>query len=112
MHVVRFGDAPIYQADGHHGTTLRRLQGREASPAQHLWIGLSEIAPGGEIAFAAAGDEKLYVVVEGCLHFESEDGAAVLQRLDSCRFAPLERRRIRNMGAEPALLLLAMPTPK
>ena len=47
MDVVRFHDAPSYEAPGHTGFSMFRLQGLEASPSVAMWVGLSVIAPGG-----------------------------------------------------------------
>ena len=47
MHVVRFAEAPPYEATGHHAMRMVRLQGREAGPSDTLWLGVSRIEPGG-----------------------------------------------------------------
>ena len=40
MHVTRISAAPEYQAPNHVDMTCLRLQGREAGPAEQLWLGL------------------------------------------------------------------------
>ncbi len=41
MHIVRFDAAPAYEAPGHDLMRMVRLQGREAGPADSLWLGVS-----------------------------------------------------------------------
>lgn len=117
MHVTRIADAPEYLAPNHVGMTTLRLQGHEAGPAEQLWLGLSVIAPGGHTGMDPSPLEKHYVVIEGELTLVGQaDGAepqqAVLRALDSCRFAPGERRQLVNHGRGVAKVLLAMPLPR
>ncbi len=112
MHVVRIEEAPRYDAPGHALMAMRRLQGREAGPAQQLWIGLSVIEPGGGTSLAASEVEKFYVVLEGELEVGTQGetpATARLQALDSCRIAPGEPRRLLNPGTAPCRVLLVMP---
>ena len=113
MHVVRFEQAPGYEAPGHFDIAMRRLQGREAGPSESVWLGLSTIAPGGRIDASASAVEKFYVVVEGQLQVTAvQDGrevVAVLGPLDSCRIAGGESRALFNTTALPVKVLLVMP---
>lgn len=114
MHVVPFHDAPAYEAPGHAGMAMRRLQGMEAGPSDTVWIGLSVIEPGGGTTFTASDVEKFYVCIDGEVQVAAATGgavpaAAVLRPLDSCRIAPGEARRLTNTGKSPAKLLLVMP---
>lgn len=114
MHVVPIAQAPSYDAPGHHAMAMRRLQGREAGPSDSVWIGLSEIAPGGGTTAAASGVEKFYVVLEGHVDVAAntatgEASRARLGPLDSCRIAPGESRQLSNPGDRPCRLLLVMP---
>lgn len=114
MHLVRYDAAPAYTAPGHDRMAMRRLQGREAGPADTLWIGVSEIAPGGGTTLAASPVEKFYVVLVGTLEVHAEGGAdgAATARLaphDSVRIAPGEARRLHNPGTESCSVLLVMP---
>ncbi|HXD04841.1 MAG TPA: cupin domain-containing protein [Burkholderiaceae bacterium] len=114
MHVVRFSQAPFYEAPGHMGMIMRRLQGREAGPSDTVWMGLSTIEPGGGTTTSASAVEKFYVVIEGRLEVRAQDGAdhvmvALLDPLDSCRIAAGESRRLLNPGPVPCKLLLVMP---
>jgi len=105
--------APEYRAPNHFDMRCLRLQGREAGPAEQLWLGMSIIAPGGHTALEASPIEKHYVVLEGELTLVGEiDGRlqqALLTRFDSCRFAPGEKRQLMNRTEREARVLLAMP---
>ena len=113
MHLVRHDDAPPYDAPGHAGMRMRRLQGREAGPSDSVWLGLSIIEPGGGTTLNASDSEKFYLVIEGELQVETADGdaraTATLRPLDSCRIAPGESRRLLNAGHHVCKLLLVMP---
>lgn len=113
MHVVLKAQAPAYEAPGHSAMSMQRLQGREAGPSDTVWIGLSVIEPGGGTTLSASAVEKFYVVVDGELEITGELGDAthteVLRRLDSCRIAPTEARRLFNRSDRAASVLLVMP---
>ncbi|MCR0980718.1 cupin domain-containing protein [Roseomonas populi] len=113
MNVTRFDEARPYEAPGHFDMRMFRLQGREAGPSDTLWMGLSWLLPGGQTTLDASPIEKHYVVVEGELTVVAEiDGRreeATLARLDSCRIAPGEGRKLENRTNRPAAVLLAMP---
>jgi hypothetical protein len=113
MNVTRFDQAPEYVAPNHFDMLCQRLQGREAGPAEQLWLGVSTIAPGGHTGLDGSPMEKHYVVLEGELALIGEiDGVrqeALLGRFDSCRFAPGEKRQLVNRSPQPARVLLAMP---
>lgn len=113
MNVTRFDASPEYVAPNHHGMRCLRLQGREAGPAEQLWLGVSIIAPGGHTSLDASPIEKHYVVLAGELTIVSElDGQtseASLRLHDSCCIAPGEKRQLVNRSAAEARVLLAMP---
>ena len=111
MHVVRLTDAPRYEAPGHHDMRMFRLQGREAGPSEVMWMGMSQLLPGGRIDPSASPEEKFYLVLEGEVTFETPDGVVTLGVWDSCRIAPNESRALRNETKRPATVLLAMPLP-
>lgn len=87
-----------------------RLQGHEAGPADTIWMGLSTIEPSGYTSLAASPQEKRYVVLQGEVAVCTQYHATTLYRYDSCRLAPGEARALRNDSAEPAMILLAMPS--
>ncbi len=113
MHVTRIDAAPEYQAPNHFGMRCLRLQGREAGPAEQLWLGMSIIEPGGHTGLDPSPMEKHYVVLEGSLTLVGEVNGmreqSVLAVHDSCRFAPGEKRQLINHTERPARVLLAMP---
>jgi uncharacterized cupin superfamily protein len=112
MHIVKFAEAIPYSARGHHEMSMVRLQRREASPSDHLWLGISVIAPGGGTTLSGSPDEKMYVVLDGELHVSNGKTEATLTRWDSCRVAAGEERRLLNRSEAPATVLLAMPLPR
>jgi uncharacterized cupin superfamily protein len=113
MHVVTHCEAPMYQASGHTLTLMRRLQGMEAGPSDTLWVGLSEIDPGGGVASWASDVEKFYVCLEGEIEIAATKGdttiATVLRPLDSCRIEPHEARQLTNRSKKVARILLVTP---
>ena len=109
MHVVRFADAPPYDAPGHELMRMVRLQGREAGPADTVWLGASVIEPGGGTTLDASGVEKIYVVLDGEVTISNGQTEIRLKRWDSCRIAPAEGRQLRNDTEQSATILLVMP---
>ena len=90
MNVTRFRDAPEYFPPNHFGMQCIRLQGREAGPAESLWLGVSTIEPGGHTTMDGSGVEKHYVVLEGQVCVDADGVEVELQVFDSCRLAPGE----------------------
>ncbi len=114
MHVTRIEQAPAYEAPNHIDMRCLRLQGKEAGPSQQMWMGMSQLLPGGHTGLDASPMEKLYLVLEGRLHVIAEqDGLQQEQELgpwDSCRIAPGEKRQLVNRSPRPAVVVLVMPT--
>lgn len=111
MHIVRFDEAPSYDAPGHALMQMARLQGREAGPTDAVWLGISTIAPGGGTTLDASGVEKLYVVLDGTVTVSNGQDKVSLGRWDSCRIAPGEGRQLSNDTDKDASILLVMPLP-
>jgi mannose-6-phosphate isomerase-like protein (cupin superfamily) len=109
MNVTRLADAPAYCPENHFDMRCLRLQGHEAGPTDTLWLGLSQLLPGGRTTLEAAVVEKLYVVLEGSVTVSNGDEEVTLEPWDSCRIAPGEKRRLENRTNRPASILLAMP---
>jgi quercetin dioxygenase-like cupin family protein len=109
MHITRFAEAPAYFPPAHYDMRCLRLQGKEAGPSEQLWLGMSQILPGGRTDPDASPIEKIYFVVEGELTVETPDGVALLKPYDSCRIAPGESRALKNTTNKPVMVLLAMP---
>lgn len=114
MNVTRFANAPDYFPANHDGMRCRRLQGHEAGPAEALWMGVSEIEPGGHTDLKGSPVEKHYVVLRGELTVVAQEPGRPAEEhrlgpLDSCRIAPNEARQLVNRSGEVVLVLLAMP---
>jgi hypothetical protein len=113
MHVVTHTEAPMYQASGHSLMLMRRLQGLEAGPSDTLWVGLSEIDPGGGTTGGGSDVEKFYVCLEGEVEITATRAgttiASVLRALDSCRIEPGEIPQLTNRSKKVARVLLVMP---
>ena len=109
MHITHLASAPAYEAPGHTAMRMLRLQGREAGPADTLWLGLSHLLPGGGTTLDASPQEKLYVVLEGEVTISNGTETATLGPWDPCRIAPGEPRSLVNRTNRPASVLLAMP---
>lgn len=108
MEVTRAAEAPRYEAPGHHGMAMVRLQGREASRAEAMWVGLSHVLPGGGTTLSASPQEKIYIVVAGELTVRTETSEATLGPLDSCVIPPGEARALENRSPLPASVILVM----
>ena len=74
MHLTRFDEAPAYHPPEHFDMRCLMLQGRDAGPSDTLWLGMSQILPGGHTSLSASPSEKFYVVIEGELTIETPDG--------------------------------------
>ncbi|HEY2048556.1 MAG TPA: cupin domain-containing protein [Caulobacteraceae bacterium] len=109
MKVTRLADAPAYFPANHFDMRCLRLQGHEAGPSDTLWLGLSQLLPGGRTTLDAAAVEKLYVVLEGSVTVSNGEEEVTLEPWDSCRIAPGEGRQLENRTNRPASILLAMP---
>ena len=103
----------MYQASGHSLILMRRLQGMEAGPSDTLWVGVSEIDPGGGATSSASDVERFYVCLEGEIEIAATKGyttrATVLRPLDSCRIEPHEAPQLTNRSKSVAKVLLVMP---
>ena len=109
MKVNRIGDAQPYEAPKHFDMRGLRLQGFDASPTSAFWVGLSHFLPGGGAESDATALEKVYVVVDGTVRVETDQGEVDLGPLDSVWLAAGERRSIVNPTNRPASMLVVMP---
>ena len=101
MQVVKFTDAPFYTAPGHEDVVARRLQGGEASAADFALVGHSTLRAGAVIPMDAGTFGKVYVVTQGALTIEQQDGAKhVLTVGDSIFIAAGEGRAVLNESGE------------
>jgi quercetin dioxygenase-like cupin family protein len=112
MEIVTFASAPFYTAPNHDGVTARRLQGGEASAADFAWVGYSEFPTGVVVPMDAGATGKIYVVTQGSLTVEQEDGVRHrLQLWDSIFIASGEARSIINDSGEAAAIIVITPSP-
>ncbi len=113
MDVVKFANAPFYTAPDHEEIVARRLQGGEASAADFVMVGHSSFPDGAVIPMGAGTFGKVYVVTEGALTIEQEDGVRhVLHTGDSIFIAAGEARAMRNEGGSPAAMIVVTPPPQ
>jgi mannose-6-phosphate isomerase-like protein (cupin superfamily) len=113
MHITRFNEAKTYIAPNHDNMTCLRLQGKEASPCEQMWMGMSVYEPGGQTGFDGSDVEKIYLVIEGeiTVYFELDDGTkseAVLRPNDSCVFLRGQKRQFKNLSNQIAKVVLIM----
>ncbi|TGD42486.1 cupin domain-containing protein [Pseudotabrizicola sediminis] len=108
MQITRITDARRYDAPEHFDMACLRLQGKEATATQSMWMGMSTLLPGGHTSLKASPQEKLYIVISGHVTLGNGKEDAVLGPLDSCAFAPGEARALRNDTDLPATVLLIM----
>lgn len=109
MQITRYDEAKPYEAPEHFGMACLRLQGKEATQTDTVWLGLSQMLPGGHTSLKDAAVEKIYVVIDGQVTVQTNSGEFVLNRMDSCRLAPGEARALRNNTNKTASILLVMP---
>ncbi|CAN5378636.1 hypothetical protein BH10PSE18_BH10PSE18_02250 [soil metagenome] len=112
MHVTRWDQAPAYEAPNHFDMRCLRLQGRNAGPSTQMWMGVSQVLPGGHTTLDPSPMEKIYLVLEGQLtivsEFEGRRDEQLLGKWDSCRFAPGEKRQLINSTSRQAIVALVM----
>ncbi|MCV7200354.1 beta-D-galactosidase [Mycobacterium angelicum] len=111
MKVTRASAAPPYAAPAHHNVSMTRLQGHEAGHTERFWVGMSRYHPGGTAEKESAGEETVYVVLDGELVITTDTGDTVLNRLDSVHLAKGEVRSIQNRSDREALLLVTIAHP-
>ena len=71
MQVTRYSEAKPYEAPEHYDMRCLRLQGKEATATDTIWIGLSHLLPGGRTSLKDSPVEKIYTVVAGEVTVES-----------------------------------------
>lgn len=111
MNLTRAAEAPAYLAPAHRDVRTNRLQGHEAGPTERFWVGISRYCPGGTAEWAPAGEETVYVVLDGELVVTTEVAETVLGRLDSMHLKQGECRSIQNRSDAEVLMLVAIAHP-
>ncbi|WP_420006448.1 cupin domain-containing protein [Arenibacterium sp. LLYu02] len=108
MRITRISEARGYEAPEHYDMACLRLQGKEASEAGSMWMGMSHLLPGGHTSLKASAQEKIYLVLAGEVTMSNGTETAVLGVMDSCFIAAGESRALRNETNLPATILLVM----
>lgn len=108
MQVTRIAEAPAYEAPEHFDMACLRLQGREASETDAMWVGMSHLLPGGHTTLKASPQEKIYVVIEGQVTIRNGTEEATLGPLDTVVISRGEPRALSNETNRPATVLLLM----
>ena len=111
MDVVKFADAPFYNAPDHDDVIARRLQGGPASKADFALVGHSTFPAGATVPMGAGPTGKVYVVTEGVITIERADGVRhVLGTGDSVFIAAGEARGVSSeSGASAAMIVITPP---
>jgi quercetin dioxygenase-like cupin family protein len=108
MHVTLAPQAQPYEAPGHAGVQMWRLQGMEASPLEGVWSARLELAPGAHIAPKASPAAKLYIVASGAVRLRGGQQTVELTAGDTAFVLPHEEREIWGHTQQPACLYLVM----
>jgi quercetin dioxygenase-like cupin family protein len=108
MQITRIASAPRYTAPEHFDMACLRLQGREATSTEAMWVGMSHLLPGGHTSLKGSPQEKIDVVLEGQVTIRTETEEATLDPLDSVVIARGEARALENRTNRPATILLLM----
>lgn len=111
MHLIRFEDAPEYEATGHAGVVARRIQGREAGGPQSLSVTISEYPPGSGGESSIGASEVVYVVLAGQMRIVHRGTPMDLSVGDSVSFGVGDDRASYNVTGEHARLLVIHQTP-
>lgn len=106
MNLVRLADAPLYDPRNHPGVIARRIQGREAGGPRGVYVSLSEYPPGSGGSSVTATTEVVYVVIEGTMRIEHDNGFDELSAGDSIAFEPGESRSAHNLSDTMARLIV------
>ncbi|WP_417669241.1 cupin domain-containing protein [Roseibium sp.] len=108
MQTTRIGDAHTYDAPEHFDMACLRLQGKEATRTEGMWMGMSHLLPGGRTSLKASPQEKLYLVVSGEVTVGNGNEEVTLGPLDSCVIGRGEPRVLENRTTLPATIVLVM----
>ena len=112
MHVTRFDRRPPTRRPTTSTCAACACRARRPGRSTQMWMGMSQILPGGHTGLDGSPIEKLYLVLEGQLtvvaELDGERDEQVLGPYDSCRFAPGEKRQLANRSNRPVLVALVM----
>jgi quercetin dioxygenase-like cupin family protein len=111
VRVTRLDQAPAYHPPLHREVAALRLQGHEAGDTSRFWVGLSYYLPGGAADESPVREETVYVVLDGELVLHAEGGEETLRPYDSVHLSRGTVRKVLNVSARPATLLVAIAHP-
>ena len=106
MTITRFDDAKPYSAPGHSDMVAMLLQGRDVTPCDKFWVGMSTFLPGGGADWGSADNHKVYVVIEGTMTVRDKNSTFELGPNDSLHLAPGYEREIVNKTNYPVRMLV------
>ena len=110
MDIVRFTEALTYTSKGHEDVSARRLQGGEASSADFATVGISSFPNGAIVPMDVGKLGRIYVVTEGSITIEKEDGELyVLHCWDSIFIPAGEARAVRNESGATSSIIVISP---
>ena len=101
-------DALAYEAPGHHGMRMRRIQGKEVSPLPDLWSACLDLEPGGHVEPKGSPAGKLYLLTQGEVWFRGGAQEVVMHPGDSVFVPPNEEREFKEAAGQKARLYLVM----
>lgn len=112
MRVTRYAAAPTYSPPLHVDVTCKRLQGHEAGPTQHLWVGHSVYGPGGAASASATLEETIYTVLDGEIVVSASGREETLRALDSVHLPKGTVRSVENRSDRDASILVTIALPR
>jgi mannose-6-phosphate isomerase-like protein (cupin superfamily) len=108
---VELKDVKPYQAPGHFGMVALRVQGKEETGAQDMWMGLSHFLPGGGATMGANNFEKIYFVLSGTITVTTRSAEKIVLKQHDSLYVPAgEEREIINSENVPASMLVVAST--
>lgn len=112
MRVTRFSAAPSYSPPLHVDVTCKRLQGHEAGPTAHFWVGHSVYKPGGAASASATLEETIYTVLDGEIVVNANGREETLHALDSVHLPKGTVRSVENRSDRDASILVTIASPR
>jgi mannose-6-phosphate isomerase-like protein (cupin superfamily) len=107
MKKVEASQAKEYEAAKHFKMVAIRLQGKEETGTENVWLGLSHFLPGGGAEMSSSNSEKIYFVLSGTLTVVTKDKREImLGQMDSLYIPAGEERSIINREKWPASMLV------
>ncbi len=111
--VTKFDECKQYFPPAHDVTVhAMQLQHKDIGCEAPYWVGCSYYLPGAKAEMSAIPLDKVYVVLEGELTIDLQDGGIeILTKGDSIWIGPDVTREVRNETNAVATMLVVMPYP-